>query len=184
MGKRNNKILITGGSGALGSNIRKLIKCDAPDSRELDITNLKKCVKAVKKYNPDVIIHYPITYYGLTKLAGEVIINQYPDTLIVRTAFKRDGPWPHKKAFIDQWVSHEFVSDIAPDIIRASLMFELVGIIHIAGKKKRIFDLAKKVSPDIEPMSIKEIGRPLSQYTYLDSSKWKKISSKLNRVKK
>ena len=52
MFKTKKIILITGGSGALGSNIRKLVKCHAPDSKELDITDYKKCVNAVGKYNP------------------------------------------------------------------------------------------------------------------------------------
>ena len=147
----NNKkrILITGGSGALGSHIKKLIKCEAPDSSELDISDFKKCVAVVKKYKPAIIIHCaawtsvdkaekekekcwkinvlgtenivkaasgirfiyisthyvfdgtrgnyreddipnPINYYSLTKLVGESIVGQYPNTLIIRTGFKKD----------------------------------------------------------------------------------------------
>jgi len=53
----NKKILVTGGSGALGSEIRKLVKCFTPSSKELDITDLESCGRGIKKYNPDIIIH-------------------------------------------------------------------------------------------------------------------------------
>ena len=36
-----NKTLLTGGSGLLGTELRKYIKCDAPTSEELDITKTK-----------------------------------------------------------------------------------------------------------------------------------------------
>jgi dTDP-4-dehydrorhamnose reductase len=36
-----NNILLTGGNGLLGRELRKYIECDAPSSRELDITNPK-----------------------------------------------------------------------------------------------------------------------------------------------
>lgn len=240
--KPRNKILITGGSGALGSNIKKLIQCDAPNSKELDITDFKRCLWAVKKYNPSIIIHCaawtdvagaekekekcwkvnvtgtqnmvkattgrrfiyisthyvfdgqkggykendipnPVNFYSLTKLIGEAIVGQYPNTLIIRTGFKKDGPWEYPKAFVDQWTCADFASQRMPDIIKAALMTDLTGVIHISGKKKTIYDLAKKVSPNIKPMSIKDVSVPLPPNIFLNSSKWKKISSKSNRVK-
>ncbi|OGE38775.1 hypothetical protein A3F00_00640 [Candidatus Daviesbacteria bacterium RIFCSPHIGHO2_12_FULL_37_11] len=52
------KILMTGGSGLLGSEIRKLDSTIiSPTRRELDITSLKSIEKAIKKYKPDVILH-------------------------------------------------------------------------------------------------------------------------------
>jgi len=229
------KILITGGSGALGSNLQKLIKCFAPNSKELDITDLQKCIKAVKAYDPDIVIHcaawtdvagaethqqqcwkvnvigtenlvkaaggrrfvyisteyvfdgekgnytendipHPVNFYSLTKLIGEAIVNQYPKTLTIRTAFKKDGPWPYAKAFTDQWMSADFASERAPDIVKASLMTSLTGIIHISGKRKTIYDLARKASPSVGKMSINDLTVRLPRDTSLDSSLWKKIS--------
>src|SRR3989344_6428342 len=197
MFKTKKKILITGGSGALGSSIKKFVNCYAPDSKELDVTNFKKCVKTVDIYNPDIIIHCagwtnvvgaekdrnkcwlvnvlgtqnmvqasagkrfifisthyvfdgtrgnyketdtpnPVNFYSLTKLIGEAIVGQYSNTLIVRTGFKKDGFWEHKKAFIDQWTCADFASERAPDIVRAALMTKLMGVIHISGKRKTV----------------------------------------------
>lgn len=237
MFKTNKKILITGGSGILGSNIRKLIRCDAPSSGELDITDFKKCRKAMKKYSPDIIIHCaawtdvagaererakcwrvnvagtqnmvraaagrrfvyisteyvfdgkrgnyketdmpnPLNFYSLTKLLGEVIVNQYPNTLIIRTAFKKDGPWAYPKAFIDQWMSADFASERAPAIVKAALMAKLIGVIHVSGRRKTIYELAKRASPNVGKMSINDVPVKLPRDTSLSSSLWKKISSK------
>lgn len=241
--KTRKKILITGGSGTLGSNIQKLIQCHAPNSKELDITDFKKCRRAIKRYNPDIIIHCaawtdvagaekkrakcwqinvkgtqnmvkaalgrrfvfisteyvfdgekgnyketdvpnPINFYSLTKLLGEAIVNQYQNTLIIRTAFKRDGPWAYSKAFTDQWMSADFASERAPDIVKAALMMKLTGVIHISGRRKTIYELARRVSPEVGKISINDIPVRLPRDTSLDSSLWKKILSKQSPVKK
>lgn len=52
------KILMTGGSGLLGTEILKLEpNIIAPTRKLLDITNIKSIEKAIKKYKPDVILH-------------------------------------------------------------------------------------------------------------------------------
>ena len=49
---------MTGGSGLLGSEIRKLDpKIIAPTHKELDITNIGSVKKAIKKYKPDRILN-------------------------------------------------------------------------------------------------------------------------------
>lgn len=49
---------MTGGSGLLGREIRKLdSKIIAPSHKELDITDLKSIEKAIKKYKPDKILN-------------------------------------------------------------------------------------------------------------------------------
>ncbi len=236
-------ILLTGGSGTLGSIIQKLIPCSAPGFRELDIRDSEQCENVVKKYDPDIIIHCaaytdvanaesekqkcwevnvigtenmvraahgrrfiyistsyvfdgregdyreddipnPINFYALTKLAGELIVRQYPRILIIRTMFKKHSPWPYERAFIDQWTTAEFAPDIAPDIVRAALMPHLLGVIHISGTKKTIYELAKRVSPTVGKMSIQDVSTPLPADVSLDNALWEKISSKLNPVKK
>ncbi|MDA2922371.1 sugar nucleotide-binding protein, partial [Patescibacteria group bacterium AH-259-L07] len=192
----SDRVLITGGSGSLGTAIQKLIQCDAPDKRELDIRDIKKCEQAMKKYKPDIIIHagaytdvsgaqihkktcwdvnvigtenlaraahgrrfiyistsyvfdgkdgnykeddipHPVNFYSLTKLLGEIVVSQYKNTLIIRTMFKPDGPWPFRRAFVDQITTAEFVSDIAPDIVKACLKPGFKhDIIHVSGTKK------------------------------------------------
>ncbi len=237
------KILLTGGSGALGTCIQKLVSCYAPSSKELDITNAEQCTRVIGEYNPDIIIHSaawtdvtgaeqkkkecwqvnvtgtenliraaqgrrfiyisteyifdgtqgnytendipnPINFYALTKLAGELIVAQYPYHLIIRTAFKKDGPWPYPKAFVDQWMSADFASERAPDIVQAAQMQELVGIINISGERKTIYELAKRVSPEVGQMSINDVAVTLPRDTSLNSALWNSIRSSQNPVKK
>lgn len=239
--KLNKNILITGGSGNLGSVIQKLISCNAPSKRELDITDKKNCRTAIKKYKPDIIIHAgaytdvsgaekhkktcwnvnvagtenlicsangarfiyistsyvfdgekgdyteddipnPINFYSLTKLLGEIVVRQYKNTLIIRTMFKPDGPWQFEKAFVDQITTAEFVSDIAPDVVVASLMQDLFGIIHISGTKKTIYELAKKTSPDVGKMSINNVDVVLPRDVSLNNSLWEKIKNVQRRA--
>ena len=110
-------------------------------------------------------------------------MGQYPNALIIRTGFKKDGPWEYSKAFVDQWTCADFASERAPDVVKASLMTELTGVIHISGKRKTIYDLATRVSPGVGKMSINDALIKLPRDVSLDSTKWKKISSKLNLVK-
>ncbi len=80
------KILMTGGSGLLGTELRKYIKCDAPSHRDLDIT------KQVFPKDYDLIIHcaaytdlvqaevdkrecFRVNFEGTRKL-----VNAYPHT--------------------------------------------------------------------------------------------------------
>lgn len=52
------KILMTGGSGLLGQEIKKLDPTIiSPTKSELDITNLRSIKTALKKYKPDIILH-------------------------------------------------------------------------------------------------------------------------------
>ena len=52
------KVLITGGHGLLGSEIRKLDpRLIAPTAAELDITDPAAIEAAIKKYQPDVVLH-------------------------------------------------------------------------------------------------------------------------------
>lgn len=52
--KKKSKILVTGGSGMVGSQVKFGIK---PGHKELDITNINSIDEAVKKYQPNAILH-------------------------------------------------------------------------------------------------------------------------------
>lgn len=114
----------------------------------------------------------PINFYGVTKLAGEMIVSQYPNTLILRAPFREDPPWKYPKAFDDQWTSCDFVSKRAPQIIKAALMEHLKGVLHIGGARLSIYEMAKSVSPEVAPISRKWAGLSLPADTSLNSSKW------------
>jgi len=52
------KILITGGSGALGISLKKVFKkAYAPSRKELDVSNRKNVYKVILGYKPTVMIH-------------------------------------------------------------------------------------------------------------------------------
>jgi dTDP-4-dehydrorhamnose reductase len=52
------KIFMTGGTGLLGTEIRKLDRTIiAPTEETLDINDFESVLKLIKKYNPDVVLH-------------------------------------------------------------------------------------------------------------------------------
>lgn len=232
------KILLTGGSGALGSCVQKLVPCAAPSSKELDITNPELCRAWIRDISPDIIFHSaaytsvdraekerkkcwnvnvvgtenllrnavgvrfvyistayvfdgsrgdysekdtpsPANFYSLTKLLGEMAVRQHEPHLIIRTMFKKDGPWPFEKAFVDQWSTAEFASVLAPELVLASLYRELTGILHISGTKRSIYELAKMASPDVGKCSIDELPVKLPRDVSLENSLWEKMKKTL-----
>lgn len=225
-------ILITGGSGRLGSALRKLIPGAVPPTRDaLDITSGASCAAAAVAFRPKIVIHCaafvdsasaeaerhlcwqtnvigtrnvirafqpcrfvyisseyvfdgkrgnyaendtpgPINFYGLTKLCGEQIVQQYPNTLIIRAGIRQDGPWRFPKAFTDQWTSDRFISEAAPDIVAAALSHE-VGIIHIGGERRSVYEMARSVS-DVGEMTRDQFpGLKIPRDTSLNSNKWR-----------
>lgn len=117
----------------------------------------------------------PVNYYSYTKLWGEEAVKNHKNYLIIRTTFAPNGPWKHAKAFIDQYSGKEFVKDIAPEIASAIEMEDLFGLVHIAGERKSVYELAKRVSPDIQPMYRNEVSVPLPYDVSLDCKKWENI---------
>ncbi|MHC4485584.1 MAG: SDR family oxidoreductase [Planctomycetota bacterium] len=83
---------------------------------------------------------YPVNKYAWSKLGGECAVRMYDKSLIIRTTF---GPnvFPYEKAFTDQWTSRESVSVIAEKISRL-IDKNLVGAIHVGGKRKTVFEYA------------------------------------------
>ncbi|AZI42071.1 NAD(P)-dependent oxidoreductase [Deinococcus psychrotolerans] len=56
--RRQVKILITGGSGRLGTELRDLIPDSvAPSSAELNLTDAHSVLEAVRREQPDIIVH-------------------------------------------------------------------------------------------------------------------------------
>ena len=232
------RILLTGGSGALGTQIQKHLDCIAPSRSELNLTDAAACAQVVKRVKPDLIIHAaaytdvaggereradayrvnvlgtehlvraakgtrfvyisteyvfdgqrgnyreddipnPVNYYALTKLLGELAVRQHPNTLIIRTSFKPDGPWPYPRAFTDQWTSADLASVRAPQIVQAALMPKLLGVVHIGGTRKTVYALARQCTPSVGKMSIRDVTSvTLPRDTSLNTSLWRRISPK------
>ena len=76
------KILITGGSGFIGHNLKELLKKDfkifAPSSKQLDLTDANKVLKYLKKNKFDTVIHcavYMVTRNSKKDPAKELRLN-------------------------------------------------------------------------------------------------------------
>ena len=113
----------------------------------------------------------PVNYYGLTKLVGEAIALEHPNSLVLRAPFRDDPPWAYPRAFADQWTSCDFVSVRAPQVAAAALGAHR-GILHIGGERRSILAMARAVSPVVQPMMRSEVAVRLPRDTSLDSSLW------------
>lgn len=129
-------------------------------------TNVIGTLNVIKAF-PDTPIVYisteyvynPVNFYTETKIEGEeVITNSSSPSLIIRTLFK-PTPFPHERAFIDQYTRGDYVNKIAPLIVK-----EIFGwdekrnkIVDIGTGRKTMFELAKRTRPDVKPCSVDDI---------------------------
>ena len=124
-------------------------------------------------------IPYPENFYSLTKLLGEYIVNNFNNSLIIRTNFVAKKEWPYPKAFTDRYGTYLFADQVASGI-RDILNEDFQGVIHLVGDKKiSMYELAKMTTPNIQPMTLNDYSGPkLTIDMSLDTTKWKKYSIK------
>lgn len=211
------RILLTGGSGKLGTELQKLRKFDyVPTHEEMDITDFDSVAMYMADLEIDLIVHaaaytnvlqaetdrlacyetnvagtenlslmaspmlyisseyaaFPdLNHYSLTKRIAE----RYADKSL-RLVFK-PRPFPHERAFIDQFTSGDYVDVIAREVNTAiDLVKILPPILNIGTGRKSIYDLAKQTRPDIQPMSRTEVkGVEIPPDTSMDCSEWERI---------
>jgi dTDP-4-dehydrorhamnose reductase len=94
---------------------------------------------------------YPVNKYAWSKLGGECAAHLYDKSLIIRTTFGPDV-FQYEKAFTDQWTSRECVTRIAAMIAKL-IQMEQVGVVHVGGKRKSVYEYATSLDP------LKEIGK-------------------------
>lgn len=120
----------------------------------------------------------PVNRYAWSKLGGECAAMLYDKALIVRTSF---GPevFPFPKAFADQWTTREPVSVIAEKISKL-LDVEATGVLHVAGKKRTVYEYAKSLDPDLEvgKLSVNEVDFSVPVDTSLNGEKYEKLLEK------
>jgi dTDP-4-dehydrorhamnose reductase len=100
----------------------------------------------------------PINFYAYTKVLADIAVQSaLPESsVITRLSFKKKGPWPYPKAFIDQYTSRDTVDVIANQILQV-LYGYYVGIVHLGTERKTVYELAKRQSPEVEPISIHDL---------------------------
>ena len=118
---------------------------------------------------------YPVNKYAWSKLGGECAVRMYDKALIIRTTF---GPkiFPYEKAFVDQWTSRENVAVIA-EMICKLIDKDISGVIHVGGKRKTVFEYAKKLdeSREIKELSINDVDFVVPVDTSLNRERFNTI---------
>jgi len=118
---------------------------------------------------------YPVNKYAWSKLGGECAVRMFENSLIIRTTF---GPnvFPYDKAFVDQWTSRQSVSLIAKKIGNL-LDKDIKGVMHVGGRRKTVFEYAKKLdeSRDISELSISDVPFDVPVDTSLNCDKYNEL---------
>ena len=96
----------------------------------------------------------PVNKYAWSKMGGECAVKLYDNSLILRCCIS-DKPFSHPKAFIDVKKSMMYNTDVAKIILK---LLNESGVINIGGKSQTVYDFVKETDPDIQTISIKELG--------------------------
>jgi len=116
----------------------------------------------------------PEMNYSRSKLGGECAVSMYDNSLILRLCMT-DYPFTHKKAIsaaYSSFIYNKYVAMVIPYLLNEK------GIINIGGKKREIYQFAKKFSSK----SIKKI--PLSKVKNFPKDSSVKIDKFLKVIKK
>jgi len=106
-------------------------------------------------------VPYPDNFYSLTKLIGEFIVKNMKTYLVIRANFVSRERWKYEKAFRDRFGTYLFADDLAL-AIKDVVSMKLEGIVHIAGRQKiSMFDLARITTPNIKPMTMRDLDLAL-----------------------
>jgi dTDP-4-dehydrorhamnose reductase len=107
-------------------------------------------------------IPYPKNFYSLSKLLGESVVRntKLNEWLIVRTNFVAREKWPHPRAFADRYGTYLFADDVAA-AVKSILPRRITGVVHVCGEEKMsMLELARIVSPGVEPMTLADYSGP------------------------
>ena len=121
---------------------------------------------------------FPVNKYAWSKLGGECAVRLYDKSLIVRTTFGPDV-FPYEKAFVDQWTSRESVSVIARKISKL-IDTDVLGVMHVCGKRKTVFEFAKRLDPskEIGELSVNDVNFVVPRDTSLNCERYNELIGK------
>ncbi len=178
---------------------------DPDQAMKINVTGLMNLLDSCRKYNTKLVyistdhifdgkkgnykeddMPNPFGVYAFTKFLGEKITLLNPKNLVIRTSFIKKFELP--RAFKNKFFSGDTADVIAKDITLA-VQSDLKGIWNIGGNKVSIYDIAKKLKPDVLPMKLKDnpinkVGLSYLKDVSLDVSRWQAFKRKANRAKK
>jgi dTDP-4-dehydrorhamnose reductase len=126
----------------------------------------------------------PIGVYATSKYLAEKMVLMNPKNTVLRTSFIKSFPLP--AAFIDKYFAGDTVDIIAADIALA-VKKGVTGLWNIGGKRVSIYDIAKKLNPEVGKMKLKDnpinkVGLRYLKDVSLDTSKWQNFKKSLKSV--
>src|SRR3990167_10608945 len=198
-------ILLTGGSGLLGTELQKYLDCETTrfditqpvpqkflrnwslvihaaaytdvvkaekDRKGCFLVNFMGTVNLAKTFRGIPFVHIsteyvynPTNFYTLTKVEAEKAVVAFANPyLIIRTLFK-SYPFPHPRAFVDQYTRGDYVDVIAPLIVSEIIRWDkkVSGARDVVTERKTMFELARRSNPEVEESwvdDIKEVRLP------------------------
>jgi dTDP-4-dehydrorhamnose reductase/2-polyprenyl-3-methyl-5-hydroxy-6-metoxy-1,4-benzoquinol methylase len=111
----------------------------------------------------------PFNLYSWTKLGGEASTVCVANHLIIRTSF--DKEFKYTQAFVDKWTSKDYVSEIAPMILKAAES-PLTGVLNVGTERKSLYVFAQTSNPGVQPASLESTSFATPYDTSLNLQKW------------
>lgn len=112
----------------------------------------------------------PFNLYAWTKLGGECATVSVKNHLIIRTSFGKNT-FDYPEAFVDKWVSKDYVDVIAPLIYEASSS-PLTGVLNLGTDRKTIYQHAKERNESVKPVKISDRNYFTPYDNSLNLQKW------------
>ena len=121
---------------------------------------------------------FPVNRYAKSKLGGEMAVQLYDKSLIIRTSFYNRLDFP--KGCTDQYTSRLPLQDAARAIYRLSCMNNLNGIINLGTDRKRsLYDIIRdEFNPSALPTTRSQItiSYPIPPDSSLDTTKYQLLT--------
>jgi dTDP-4-dehydrorhamnose reductase/SAM-dependent methyltransferase len=111
----------------------------------------------------------PFNLYSWLKLGGEASTRAVKNHLIIRTSFGANE-FEYKEAFVDKWVSKEYVDKIAPMILEAALS-PLTGVLNMGTERKTIYQYASQRS-QVKPVKLSDTSHLTPYDNSFNLQKW------------
>jgi len=107
-----------------------------------------------------------LSNYAKTKAAAELLVRTYDNSLVIRTSFY-GKKFPYEKALVDQWTSKDYVDVISPLVLKC-IKKKHAGISHVGSSRATVYEVAKRRSDNVLPISLKDMEINIPRDTSLN----------------